>query len=314
VLATASAQRVAIAARLARGLRDDPSLRVVERDAAPGRPLDVEAAAVDQHVMEPAEPEQVVELRFTAVGPVLDVMGVRVVALRAAGKHARLVARVKSAPQRRRDRARLPAERDRLAVALDHPDDARVARQPACGCNGQRHPVVEAAAAHDRSCSCARIRAGAMSRFRGTARAHVRRFARPRFRGTAQCIHIDVHDDLIDVRRRRALCELRARQRHQCVRIPGARRRRLFRGEHAETLRSLRRRWPELVARRFQRADHDRAELGRHSPPEHDSAVVVVAPVELALRKLSRGAFLRRTQRRQPRTICSSCDALASCA
>jgi len=58
----------AVAARLARRLRNDVAPGVVERKAAARRAANLEAALVDEPVVEPAEPEEIVQVRLAAVG------------------------------------------------------------------------------------------------------------------------------------------------------------------------------------------------------------------------------------------------------
>ena len=86
-----------------------------------------EAAFMEQPVVPPAEEHEVRELRFAAVGPVDDVVGVAV--LRGAtGEAATLVAELQSAPDRGWNRARLAADAQDLTRLVSDPSSRRIAR------------------------------------------------------------------------------------------------------------------------------------------------------------------------------------------
>jgi len=65
-----------------------------------------------------AQRDEIGGLRFTAVGPVLDVMRVEVTRIRAAGETASFVAGVQHASQRSGNRARLASDVEWLAVIV----------------------------------------------------------------------------------------------------------------------------------------------------------------------------------------------------
>ena len=131
-----------------------------------------------------AQQYEVREAGRAALRPVLDVMRVDVAALRAAGKTAAAVARPQRAPDRRRHRAGLAADIERLAVAVLDDDDAlAVAGQPPCRLD--RQPGASAAVAQCRVIDVDRdaVAAGGAGGFAGFAR-HVRAAREP---GAGQC-------------------------------------------------------------------------------------------------------------------------------
>src|SRR5262245_56988632 len=66
-------------------------------------------------MMEEAKKDEVLDLRFTAVEPVLDVMGMEKGACRAAGESTAGVAHLEGAAYRRRDASRLATNIERRA-------------------------------------------------------------------------------------------------------------------------------------------------------------------------------------------------------
>jgi hypothetical protein len=98
---------------------------------------------VHEAVVARAEQDEVVELRLASAGPMTDVMGVQEPFVLAAGVATAPVARLQRPPHRRRDRARLSADRDRHAVALDDLDERGVAGQALRRLRGERRAVLE---------------------------------------------------------------------------------------------------------------------------------------------------------------------------
>ncbi len=79
-------------------------------------------------MVEAAERHEVGRFRFASIGPMLDVVGVDVAGIRAAGKAATLVAGVENSAKWRRYGARLAPHIERLAViVLDDGNDTRIA-------------------------------------------------------------------------------------------------------------------------------------------------------------------------------------------
>jgi hypothetical protein len=77
------------------------------------------------------EGDQVVELRFAAVRPMLDMMSFAETRAIAAWEAAAAVTSAQRSRDRRRDAARLAADVERLALlAFDDSNDARIAREP----------------------------------------------------------------------------------------------------------------------------------------------------------------------------------------
>ena len=79
--------------------------------------------------MKTAELHQVIEPGLAAIGPVLDVMTVDEVPVRAAPKAAAVVAHLQAAPDRRRNRSRLAADVQRSDLpAVGHAHQRGIAR------------------------------------------------------------------------------------------------------------------------------------------------------------------------------------------
>src|SRR5688572_13388289 len=94
--------------------------------------LDRAAVLVQEAMVERAERDRVLEAGVSAVGPVHDVVGLEVEAVRAAGKPARSIALQERPLHRARDRAPLAADGERRAVlVLDDLDHAAIAAQAA---------------------------------------------------------------------------------------------------------------------------------------------------------------------------------------
>ena len=96
--------------RLAVGTRETPCTIV--------KPLHAHAALVHCAVVEAAQRHEVREFRGAAVGPVLQVMAVHVALVGATREHAPTVPGRERPPQRRRDRARLATDVQRLAAPV----------------------------------------------------------------------------------------------------------------------------------------------------------------------------------------------------
>lgn len=96
--------------------------------------------------MKAAECDQVVELRLTALGPVLDMMTLGETRAIAAGVAAAAVACFQRAGERRRDAARFAADIERVSVfAFDDTDDRRIAREPSRRVERKRGAILQLA-------------------------------------------------------------------------------------------------------------------------------------------------------------------------
>src|SRR5204862_5859773 len=105
---------------------------------------DGEPALVHERVVEAAERDEVVELRFSAVGPVLHVVAVAEARAVAAREAAAAVARFQRAPDRGRDATSLAADVQRLAIAaFEHAEDGAVAAESPDRRKRQRRATVE---------------------------------------------------------------------------------------------------------------------------------------------------------------------------
>src|SRR3954463_10409551 len=71
---------------------DRVAVRLHEPQRAIVEDLDADAAFVHRAVVKPAEGSEILQLRLTAIGPVLDVMRVEVARVRATGKAAAFIA------------------------------------------------------------------------------------------------------------------------------------------------------------------------------------------------------------------------------
>ena len=113
-------------------LRDRAAGRVGEfRDALVAH-LDAVAAFVHQAVVMATEQDEVVHFRFSAVGPVLDMVGVNVLVGSAAGETAAVIAALQGAAYGGRNRAAAPADVQSVAIFILVPVyDAAVASQAA---------------------------------------------------------------------------------------------------------------------------------------------------------------------------------------
>ncbi len=118
--------------RRRRTLFQRPSPAMEELDGAVLAQPYIEAAFMEQSVVPPAEEHEVRELRFAAVGPVNDVVGIAVLRS-AAGEAATLVAELQSATDRGWNGARLAADAQDLARSESDPELAGVAGDPS-GC------------------------------------------------------------------------------------------------------------------------------------------------------------------------------------
>jgi hypothetical protein len=94
------------------------AIRMQETPAAGGSDLDHDLALVHQAVMQTAQGHEIGELRFAALGPVLDVMCVDVALVRAAGETTAAVAAIERAADTRWDAAGLAPDIERLALRI----------------------------------------------------------------------------------------------------------------------------------------------------------------------------------------------------
>ena len=128
-------------ARRLRNLRQRPAVGPREADRARVVKLHLQAAFVHRPVMPPAKLHQVVEPGRAAVRPVPDVVRIAPPG-RAAREAATPIPRRERTAQRRRDRARLPADAEHLSGgAVGHDDPSGVARQPARRFRGDAQPA-----------------------------------------------------------------------------------------------------------------------------------------------------------------------------
>jgi hypothetical protein len=131
VLADQVADRIVTEARRLARRADRPAARAEEHHLVVGVHADAVPLLVHQPVMSPAQQHRVLQVRPSAVGPVLDVMAVRE-AKPAAGEAAAAVPCLERTPQRRRNRAGPSTHAGDPAVGRLHQHDpARVAGEAA---------------------------------------------------------------------------------------------------------------------------------------------------------------------------------------
>jgi len=110
---------------------DDVAARLEEPKSAVASAHDLESLFVHGAMVRVAEENQVVELRFAAVRPVDDVMGVEERAIRTTREPAAAIANLQRALLCCRDRAALSTDIEDRSVSGDlRRDDAGVAREP----------------------------------------------------------------------------------------------------------------------------------------------------------------------------------------
>jgi len=240
--------------------RHRPPVRPSEPHPAATLPLDPEPALVHQPMVIRAQLDQVLKRRRAAPRPVLDVVRVQEPLVTAPREPTSSVPAAQRPPQRRRNRPRPPADRQRLPVSLDDPDDRRVAPEPAHGLRCQRGPARQ-------------LRPLDHLVRRERRRVDVdHEFARIRPPTSAATVRLRGHR--------------RPRERHQ--RIGPARRHR--RGQRCLRLGGL-------GLHGLQRVDHEPAIVRGKPSLEVDRAVVVPAPPRVPELLRSLGGAERRRQR-----------------
>lgn len=124
------------------GNRGSP--RIAEGQPSVGL-LDGVAALVHEAVMAPAQEHEIRDLRLASARPVADVVRVEETAVLAAWEATTAVARLQGSAHRRRNRARLSADRQRFARAFPDLDDRGVAGEPPRRLLRERRTVLERA-------------------------------------------------------------------------------------------------------------------------------------------------------------------------
>jgi hypothetical protein len=125
------------------GNRSSP--RISEADAPVGKLRDRVAALVYEAVVTATQEDEVVDPRLTATRPVPDVVGIEETPVLAARETAAAITRLQGSSQRRRDRARLPADGERLALALPDLDERGIAGKAPGGLGSERRLFLERA-------------------------------------------------------------------------------------------------------------------------------------------------------------------------
>src|ERR671915_974113 len=147
VVSVAALQLDGFAGGALRGGRHGLAVAAAEAERAPCAAFDPVAALVDEAVVVGAEVDEVGQVGAAAACPVVDVVGVQIAALRAAGEAADGVAALERASERRRHAACATADRQRPAVALEDAHQAGVTAETAGGLGMKRSAVLELAGA-----------------------------------------------------------------------------------------------------------------------------------------------------------------------
>src|SRR5512138_2677120 len=124
--------------------RDLAAARCEEARNAVGGERHLEAALVEQAMVEAAEKDQVVEVGLAAAGPVLDVVGLNEPPVRAHREAAAAIARPQRAANRDGNGARLAADVEDTSVSAGRDGDERaVAADAPKGLRGDARSVVQ---------------------------------------------------------------------------------------------------------------------------------------------------------------------------